>query len=338
MAGIDLTEHVITARLPQVGNPTHTIEVPLSIRVDPLTGRTSRIAEGAKLSPSVRPDLSALTARPAFCPFCADTIEQATGTFPPEIAPAGRIRRGSAVVVPNVVAYSEFPSVGLSDTSRHFLDLHELTPERVGDLLVALTEYTRALHRIRPMWSSLNANFLPPSGSSIIHPHAQSVHDDIGTTTGRLLVERSDAWPGPRPYGEELVAHEQDGPRWVGARGRVAFLTPFAPAGFHEVWAVVTGVAAIEDLTEQDCADLGGGLSRVLAAYRDAHLTSFNWALCGGGPAPSGRYWLLLRVVSRSNAEPMYRSDVIYFEKLHGEAMIDRRPEDWAADLRPYFA
>src|SRR5690606_4590335 len=135
-------------------------------------------------------------ARTGFCPFCADTIETATGVFDPAITAEGRIRRGSAVVVPNVMAYSEFSSVGLYDTQSHFLDLPELTPQRVGDLLEALTDYTRDVHGVRPMWSSLNANYLPPSGSSLIHPHAQSAHDDIGTTAQRRLVQLSEAWPG----------------------------------------------------------------------------------------------------------------------------------------------
>jgi galactose-1-phosphate uridylyltransferase len=337
---IEMIEHRITARVPELTNPTNTLEMPLSIRVDPLTGHTSRIVSGTKLSPTERPDLTALTADPPFCPFCEDKIEMATGTFAPDIAPQGRIRRGNAVVVPNVLAYSEFSSVGLYDTTQHFLDLTDLTTSRVGDLLGALVEYTAALHRIRPMWSSINANYLPPSGSSLIHPHAQSAHDDIGTTLQRLLVERSAGWrrsSGAGSFWDELLAHEQDGPRWVGRIGRVSFLTPFAPIGFHEVWAVVDGCRDVERLTDADCDDLGEGMSRVFGTYRDLSLTSFNWALYGGGPSPSDSWSTLLRIVSRSNAEPMYRSDVTYFEKLHSEAMIDLAPEDLADTLRPHF-
>lgn len=339
MAAIEFVEHTISAHVPELTNPTNRIEVPLSVRVDPLTGRTSRIVTGTKLSPSERPDLSALTAKPAFCPFCADRIESATGTIDPEISSEGRIKRGSAVVVPNVMAYSEYSSVGLYDTERHFIDLPDLTPGLVGDLLEAFVEYTSGIHRIRPMWSSVSANYLPPSGSSLVHPHAQSAHDDIGTTGQRTLVERSAAWDGAqRSYWEELVDLEEGGPRWVGARGRVAFLTPFAPLGFHEVWAVVAGCRTIEELTTQDCEDLGAGMSRVFGAYYDLNLTSFNWALYGAGPVPSDRYSLLLRVVSRSNAEPMYRSDVTYFERLHDESMTDLAPEELAATLRSRFA
>lgn len=340
MAHIEQVEHVITARVPELTAPANTIEVPLRIRIDPLTGDTARVLSGAHLAPSQRPDLTALTADPPFCPFCADRIETATGTFSPEITDEGRIRRGRAVVVPNVLAYSELSSVGIYDSTRHFVDLADLTPELVGDLLEALVAYTAGVHRQRPRWSSINANYLPPAGSSLVHPHAQSAHDDVGTTMQRRLVAASEAWSGGDgdSYWATLVAQERDGARWIGDRGRVAFFTPWAPVGFHEVWAVFDDVASIEQLTASDCADLGAGLSAVFQTYRSLNLTSFNWALYGGGPQPSGRYSLLLKVVSRSNAEPMYRSDVTYFEKLHAEAMVDIAPEEMAELVRPLFS
>lgn len=336
MPGIELVEHLITARVPELMNPSNTIEVPLRIRVDPLTGDTARLISGSKLAPSTRPDITALTARPRFCPFCADRIETATGTFDPALTDEGRIRRGSAVVFPNVLAYSQFSSVGVYTTEPHFLDLQELTAERVGDLLEALVAYTAAVHGRRPVWSSINANYLPPAGSSLVHPHAQSAHDAVGTSTQRRLVGLSEAWTGDGDFWSSLVAHERDGERWIAERGRVAVLTPWAPVGFHEVWAVVQGESRVEALTAQDCADLGAAISSVLATYHALNLTSFNWAIYGGGPTASDRYSLLCKVVSRSNAESMYRSDVTYFEKLHAEAMVDLAPEQVADHVRRF--
>ena len=317
-------------------NPTNTIEVPLVVRVDPLTGRTSRLISGTRLAPTERPDLSALTAPPPFCPFCEDKILQTTGTFDPSITDEGRIRRGNSMIVPNVMAYSEFSSVGLYDVTKHFVDLDELTAERIGNLLTAFVSYTQGVHRLRPMWSSINANYLPPSGSSLVHPHAQSAHDDIGTTVQRELVTRSGDWSGGS-FWLELLDRERDGERWIGDKGRVSFLTPWAPVGFHEVWAVVDGCQDIVDLTDADCAALAEGMSAVFSTYHRMNLTSFNWALAGGGPAPSSKYSLLLRIVSRSNADPMYRSDVTYFEKLHNEAMVDMSPEEIAVAVRESF-
>ena len=148
----------------------------------------------------------------------------------------------------------------------------------------------------------------------------------------------SAARAGARSFWQDLVVDEEGGPRWIGRLGRVAWLTPFAPMGFHEVWAVIEGAHDLTDLEEADVGALGDGLSRVLAIYRQWNLTSFNFALLGGGPRPDReRYHLVLKVVTRSNAEPMYRSDVTFFERLHDEAMIDLSPEEVAAGVRSQF-
>ncbi|MDO5498179.1 MAG: hypothetical protein Q4F67_00690 [Propionibacteriaceae bacterium] len=337
MAEISFVEHQITARVPKLGDATQVIDGELTIRVDPLLGHTARILHVAKLDLAARPDLSDLVAPPRFCPFCEDRIESATGMIDPAITDEGRIRRGVSAVVPNVLSYSEFSAVGLFDTTRHFVDLDALSPQLIGDLFVGMVAYSRGVGGVRPMWHSINANYLPPSGSSVIHPHAQSAHDYLGTTAQRALVAASEAWSGDS-YWRELIEAEAGGPRWLGTRGRVHTLTPWAPIGFHAVDLVLPEVHDIVDLTDDDCADIGAVLSGVLAGYHALNLASFNWALYGGGPAPSGRYGLLLRVVSRSNPTPMYRSDVTYFEKMHAEAMIDLHPEQVAAALQPHLA
>jgi UDPglucose--hexose-1-phosphate uridylyltransferase len=71
----------------------------------------------------------------------------------------------------------------------------------------------------------------------------------------------------------------------------------------------------------------------VLAAYRDWNLASFNFALIGGGPqARESGQQVVLKLISRSNPDPVYRSDATYFERLHAEALIDLSPEEIAAD------
>ena len=46
---------------------------------------------------------------------------------------------------------------------------------------------------------------------------------------------------------------------------------------------------------------------------------------------------VVLKVLSRSNPEPVYRSDATYFERLLGEAMIDLSPEEVAEGIRVRF-
>jgi galactose-1-phosphate uridylyltransferase len=104
------------------------------------------------------------------------------------------------------------------------------------------------------------------------------------------------------------------------------------------VWAVVDGTADLTELTEQDTRDLGQGLSRVLAAYKDWNLTSFNFGLIGGGPhGHEDGHQVVLKVLSRSNPDPVYRSDATYFERIWGEALIDVSPEEIAEGVRARF-
>ena len=315
--------------------------VRLRWRRDPLTGAGARILTGVKLQPASRPDLTELTAKPAFCPFDAEHLQTATFPFPAELTTEGRIRVGQAVVVPNILAYATHSAVGIYDPGRHFLDLDDLSPALVGDALAAMVRHAQAVRRLDPAarWSSINGNYLPPSGASLVHPHLQSAHDAYGLTGQRFLADRSAAWQERRgSYWAALVEQEAGGPRWVGSTGRVAWLTPFAPSGFHEVWAVVSGAADVSELTEEDCRALGQGLSRVLGAFRAWNLSSFNFAVIGGGPdAREHGYQVVLKVLSRSNPEPWYRSDATYFERLYGEALIDLSPEEVADGVRARF-
>ena len=349
MAAIEFEERDLDASVPDLAAGGAWTQVRLRWRRDPLTGASARILTGVKLQPPTRPDLTELTAPPVFCPFDADRLETATVPFPAELTAEGRIRQGRAVVVPNIMAYATHSAVGIYDPSRHFLDLDDLTPSLVGDALAVMVRHARLVRRLDPtaVWSSVNANYLPPSGSSLVHPHLQSAHDACGLTGQRLLAEKSGEWHDRHgsysasysaSYWAALVEAEAGGPRWAGHTGRVAWLTPFAPTGFHEVWGVVSGAADVTELTEEDSQALGQGLSQVLAAYRAWNLTSFNFALIGGGPqAREHGYQVVLKVVSRSNPEPFYRSDATYFERLYGEALIDLSPEEVADGVRASF-
>jgi UDPglucose--hexose-1-phosphate uridylyltransferase len=342
VTAIEFEERDLEAQVPDLSAGGAWVTTLLRWRRDPLTGASARILTGVKLQPETRPDMTALTAKVGFCPFDAEVLEKATFPFPAELTPEGRIRAGKAVVVPNIMAYATHSAVGIYDADRHFIDLDEMTGGLVGDALVAMVRHARAVRRFDPaaVWSSISANCLPPSGASLVHPHLQSAHDACGLTGQRLLAERAAEWHGRHgsSYWTALTEQEAGGPRWVGQTGRVSWLTPFAPVGFHEVWGVVSEVADVTELTEEDCQALGQGLSRVLAAYHAANLASFNFGLIGGGPlAGEHGHQVVLKVVSRSNPEPVYRSDATYFERLHGEALIDLSPEEIAGSIRPWF-
>lgn len=339
---ITFEEHRVKAFVPDLANGGVFTEVPLVYRVDPLTHNSARIITGTKLQPSEKPDLSSLMGRVGFCPFCEDTIERATFPFPSWVAEGGRVSVGRARVVPNILAYSSYSSVGVYDPSRHFLDISDLTQGLVTDALLGMVIHARAVraHEHSLRFSSINANYLPSSGSSLVHPHLQSSHDPVPLTMQRSIRSATAMWREStgRRYFEELVEVESTGDRFVGTLGGFHWITPFAPVGFHEVWGILPEKADLTELDDHEVIALGDGVARVLSAYAGAHLSAFNFSLQGLGPdAAELGGSLVFRIVSRAPVEPYYRSDVTYFEKLASEAMIDMLPEEWAEVVSQYF-
>jgi len=336
-----LEEHALDARVPDFENGGYK-PARLLHRVDPLFGHGARIIEGAKLQPAAAP-LGEIVERQGFCPFCADTIEEATAPFPPEIATNGRIIVNNSWVVPNVLAYSAVSAVGIYDITRHFVPIEEIDRELLHDVLLAVLRHGSAVRALRPelAWSSVNANYLYPSGSSLVHPHIQSSHDPVPLGSQARLVGRTSAHQEAyeRNFFQELIDLEElQGDRFVARTEPFVWLVPFAPSGFYEVWAIAPELGDLPLLTEHDVYQLASGIAVVLESYVEVGLQSFNFSLLGAGPdweRLGGR--LLFRMVARAPLTPYYRSDVTYFERLCLESMIDYEPEQWATTLRAHF-
>lgn len=342
MTELAFEQRDLDAFVPDLNRGGEFHKVPLSYRVDPLLGHSARIITGTKLQPTERTDLTPLVTRTGFCPFCSDTVDSATFPFPEEVIPEGRLRQGSALVVPNIMAYSTYSAVGIYDTQRHFIDISEFNGTLLADAMGAMVTHCVKVRQFDKAleFSSINANYLPSSGSSLVHPHLQSSHDYVPLSYQRMVINACATYfmTRKRSYVSDLLDAERSGPRFVGTTGRVQWLTPFAPSGFHEVWGVLPEMADIPELEPSDIRDLATGMAKVLQAFARANLTAFNFSLQGGGAkGRQGGFELYMRIISRAPVEPYYRSDITYFEKLGLEAMIDLSPEDWATTLRASF-
>jgi UDPglucose--hexose-1-phosphate uridylyltransferase len=311
--------------------PTRTAAV---VRWDPLTGRSCRLLPEVSLPPPATQDLEALAAqsRPS-CPFCVERLEHETPRFPAAICPEGRIHVGEAVVFPNLLPYARWSSVSVYSPSRHLLRLEELTAALIGDNLSAQVEFDRAVlaHDPASTWFSINANQLPPSGSSIFHPHLQGSAHPVPTTSQCVFSELE-----PGRVRDYLEHERQSGERFIGARGPVEWVASFAPGGLYEIRAFVEGCASTVDLDDERVAALASGLSAVLRLYAQLGFQSFNLAIHGTGLGTSGAA-LLLRVVARAYFGPLRRSDVMWSERLHAEAATDTNPERLAELARGMF-
>jgi len=306
----------------------------VEVRWDPLTGHSSRIVKGVNLLPTSSFDLEAIARQTqANCFFCAGRVDQATPQLSRAIHPDGRIKRGEAVLFPNIVTYSQYSSVAIYSPDLHFLPLERMTPRLVADNLHAQVEFVSAVMRFdsEAPWASINANHMLPSGSSLFHPHTQGAVDRFPTTFQRLLSEVS-----PELFQVYLDTEKQGGERYVGRVAGTEWLASFAPVGFHELRAFIPGISCPAQLSHEQVEGLGRGIATALNLYAELGVQSFNAALYGAPRTHSG-YMLNLRLVARSNLQPLYRSDATYYERLHWQAMVDTLPEELAERARERF-
>jgi galactose-1-phosphate uridylyltransferase len=135
-----------------------------------------------------------------------------------------------------------------------------------------------------------------------------------------------------------VKVEELRGERFIARDGPTAWITAFAPLGFNEVQAVVSGCETLLDLTDDNLKALSNGISRVLRWYESIGYNSFNLALYSGALKGSSGWRVHLSMITRTAMLPYYRSDAMHLERLHWEAAVDRLPEEIAADLRVYWS
>ena len=330
---MELERRLLTAEMvaPDTGEIVRT---PIEVRVDPLTGYTSRILPNRGLMPANDFDLEAFAREnQPRCPFCPERIERLTPRLLPAIHPDGRITHGEAVLFPNLHAYSSHSCVSVYSPRLHYLPLEQITDRLMADNLRTQVTYDKAVMAADPesRWASINANHMLPSGSSLFHPHLQGIVDSEPTTMQRLLA----AVPATR-FEAYLRAERRAGERVLGNTGRVEWLVSFAPIAPAELRAFVEGVASPAELEDDLIEELAHGLSLTLNAYAEMGFQSFNLAMYGAPPGSAG-YPLNLRIACRSNLKPFYRSDSTLLERLHWEGAVDLPPETIAERIRERF-
>ena len=306
-------------------------------RTDPVTGLTVRITGPRPRDPGLSdgrvPDLEAVSAATAkSCPFCGAGPWTRTPRFPPALVPEGRIRRGDAVLFPNLAPYGPYSSVTTLSPDHH-VPLGRFTAAMYRDALGNCLELASrvAAADLRPRWAVISQNVLPSSGGALFHPHLQVNLDDEPVGYHRML-EEARARHGRGPDLLDCLARDAFAQgRGIGRSGEWAWFTPFAPLAAWEVQAVLPGPLLAGQL-QDGCLDaLVAGLLAVEAWYAKDGRNALNLGLFLPLREPSP---LLLRLMIRSTFRPWYRSDRSCYEIALYEGVTDRAPESQAAAMR----
>lgn len=317
--------------------------IPSEIRSDPLTGRTARICHFMKLK-WPKPDFDRLiTGTEINCPFCKNNVMRVTPCFPPDILPEGRLIRGDMVLFPNMAPYDTISAVATLG-AEHFILMTDITPERiVSGFSLAMTFFRRIqdLNHPEAVYFMINWNFMPPAGSSLIHPHLQvfCTSSPLNLMREELTASKSYYQRHGTVYWDDLTGHEkQAGQRFLGTIGRTSWLTAYAPLGVAgDVLAVVDGVNCTLGLTEQDLADLALGLTKTMAAYDRLGLYSFNMSFFTGAPTDDfARFHLLFSPRTFFN-QTLGATDVGALRQMNNESICMAFPEEINAMIKECF-
>jgi UDPglucose--hexose-1-phosphate uridylyltransferase len=308
--------------------------IPSEIRIDPLTGRTARICHFMKLAWE-KPDFDALVAgTEAWCPFCADKVLKVTPYFPKDLIPEGRLQKDDMVIFPNIAPYDGIGAVATFG-SRHYIPMTEIEPELMASAFGFALEFFRRIESTghpESVYHIINWNYMPPAGSSLIHPHLQVFSTASAPNLMRQELEASAQYSlrnGSNFWEDLTAAEKKSGERYLGKIGRSHWMSAFAPMGVAgDVLAVFEDARCTLDLTEQDLFDIGAGVGKVIAEYDKMGVYSFNMNFFTGAKTDDHyRFHLLFSPRTFFN-QKLGTPDIGALRNLFNETLCMAYPEE----------
>ncbi len=302
------------------------------IRTDPLTGRNTRILFfPARTLPET--DINILKSKDnGFCPFCTENIEKITPKFNPELFSKERYRVGEAVCFPNAFPYDENGAVTVM-TEKHLVLIDEFTPEIMINAFSCCVEFLIDVKAKQPeaVYQSINWNYLPVAGSSIVHPHLQITASSVPTNYYSDVLKTMKI--SCCNIFTDLVDSEASADeRFISRGDYFSWLIAFAPEGVFDLMAVSHEYFEPCELKDERLAELVNGILETINFIKRYNITSYNMSLFflpgNNGFTPH------MRICPRTNVPPLDTSEINYMKMLHNEPMTTMKPELVAAEIK----
>jgi galactose-1-phosphate uridylyltransferase len=272
---------------------------------------------------------------PGFCPFCPDNIPKITPKFNPALFGSDRYRVGEAVCFPNAFPYDENGAVTVM-TEKHFVPIDELTEKIIKDAISCCIEFLADVSSGQPeaVYQSINWNYLPDAGSSILHPHLQITASSIPTNYYSDVVKNIAVKGGDLFV--RLVSEEQRlNERFLSRKEFFSWMLAFAPEGVFDVMAISHEYFKPSDLSGARLDELVNGICKSIKFISSKRIISYNMSL----------FFLLgnmhfiphMRLCPRTTVPPLDTCEINYMKMLHNEPMSTMKPEMVAEEFRKYW-
>ncbi|NVM01320.1 MAG: hypothetical protein HWN67_03230 [Candidatus Helarchaeota archaeon] len=322
-------------------------EQEVEYRIDPLLGHLSLCPSSQKKKISrvhkkfdseLLDDICAKTKKNCF--FCPEKIDTATPKFPSDIFPDGRFKIREAVLVPNLFPYLEHSAVVILSKS-HFLPLEDYSAELLFDAFKASIIYLKRIYELDEVkYAVLGANYLFPSGSSLVHPHLQITAGEYPFCYSKLLLDNSKRYYEENSinFWSELIDAERVGvERYITETNGIHWLIPFAPIGNYNIQGIINKSNFLE-LSEKDLKNFASFIAVILKFYKRQKQSSFNFVFYSGPLGEeSDDYWLNFSIIRRPNINKAYINDMWFIPRLMYGNIISQRPEELAKTFKEYL-
>jgi UDPglucose--hexose-1-phosphate uridylyltransferase len=250
------------------------------------------------------------------CPFCRDAVMTVTPSFPD----GNRITRGESVTFPNLFPFGEGHVVTVM-TREHAVVT--FSRQQVVDALFSQIE---ALQKVDG-YPSINWNFLPSAGASLVHPHMQGLSDSHPSRIVHAYLAASEDYRKKqgRNYWDVVREQERFSDRYLFG-DEILWSAHAVPVGEREV----RGIMPVSTLDEmENYVDLvARGILEIISLYRELGTHAFNMSIFFDKGGNDHGFRAFCSMISRINPNPSSTSDSAFMERLHLEPVIMTLPED----------
>ena len=241
------------------------------------------------------------------CPFCPENVLTVTPTF----SDNRRVTRGESVTFPNLFPFAEWHTVTVI-TRQHMV--LEFSLRQISDALFAQIE---TLQRFDG-YPSINWNFLPSAGASLVHPHLQGLSDRRPSTLAERYIRASDQYRNnnKETYWDAVRKQERDSERYLFG-DEIFWYAQGVPLGEKEIRGIlpVSSIAELENFVDRLAKDL----LTVISLYQKLGTYSFNMSIFFDKMGEDHGFSAFCTFISRINPNPQSTSDSAFMERLHQE-------------------
>jgi galactose-1-phosphate uridylyltransferase len=261
-------------------------------------------------------------ADPSGCPFCLENVFAVTPTF----SDKRRVIQGESITFPNLFPFAEWHTVTVI-TRQHMV--LEFSLRQISDALSAQIETLRRFEG----YPSINWNFLPSAGASLVHPHMQALADRKPSPIAKIYLNANANYHKDHneSYWDGVKRQEYNSERYLFGDEIFWYAHP-VPLGEKEIRGILP-ISSIGDL-ENYVDRLARDMLTVISLYRKLGTLAFNMSVFFDKTGEDHGVSAFCTFISRINPNPQSTSDSAFMERLHLEPVILTLPEDLGKSFR----